>query len=48
MNYRGIVFVLLAALFGLACPLFSSACAEDLQGVAHPEQLGFDADRLSA
>jgi CubicO group peptidase (beta-lactamase class C family) len=46
MKYRGIVLVLLAALFGLACPLPSAAFAEDLQAVAHPEQLGFDADRL--
>jgi len=46
MNYRGITSLLVAALFGLACPLSNAAFAEDLQAIAHPEQLGFDADRL--
>jgi hypothetical protein len=46
MKYRGIIFVLLAALLGLACPLPRAAFAKDLQAVARPEQLGFDADRL--
>src|SRR6516225_7788287 len=46
MNYRGITSLLVAALFGLACPLPNAAFGEDLQAIAHPEQLGFDADRL--
>src|SRR5262249_8407323 len=45
MNYRGLIFVLLAALFGPACPL-PTALAEDLQAVAHPKELCFDAGRL--